>query len=217
MGPRRILIPTPAAVHDPASPASDAPDDAAEFQALLSPVLDGAYGTALRLAGSRADAEDLVQEAALNAFRGFRTFQRGTNFRAWFYRVMMNAFYAGKRRRRPETSLDALEEAPPAFLFQQARRHGLLAEDGDPARAVLDRIGVEAAERALAALPEDFRIVATLYFMDDLPYQEIADVIGVPVGTVRSRLHRGRKLLQQALWTEAVDAGVVPAAAGEGA
>ena len=198
----------------PDSPAADAP--AAAFEALLAPVLDGAYATALRLTGSRADAEDLVQEAALHAFRGFRTFQVGTNFRAWFYRVMVNAFYAGKRRRRPETSLDEMEEAPPVFLFQQAQRHGLLADGGDPARAVLDRIGVEAAERALAALPEEFRIVATLYFMDDLPYHDIAEALDVPVGTVRSRLHRGRKLLQRALWNEAVDAGIV-APAGEGA
>ena len=184
-------------------------EPAAEFEALLAPVLDRAYGTALRLTGAREEAEDLVQEAALHAFRGFHTFARGTNFRAWFLRVLMNCFYQTLRRRRPEVALEELEEeAPTLFLYVQTRDLGMHGAGRDPAQAVMDRLTAEDVGRALDALPQEFREVATLYFVNDLAYQEIATVLGLPVGTVRSRLHRGRKLLQKRLWALAVDAGL---------
>lgn len=190
-----------------------APDD---FESLLAPVVERAYGTALRLSGNRDDAQDLVQEAALLAFRGFGTFRPGTNFRAWFFRILVNCFYASKRRRRPEQSLEALEEdAPLLHLFVQSRAAGMHGPGRDPAREVLDRIAAEDVQRSMESLPEEFRVACTLYFMEDFSYQEIADVVGIPVGTVRSRLHRGRKLLQKRLWRAAVDAGL-PAAAPAG-
>ena len=195
------------AVSAPALPAAP-PED---FESLLAPVVERAYGTALRLTGEAADAEDLVQEAALRAFQAFHQYRPGTNFRAWFFRILLNCFYASRRRRRPETSLDALQEAPPLYLYSRTAEAGLHAPGRDPAREVLDRIAGEDAARAVAALPEEFRVVATLYFMDDFSYQEIASVLDVPVGTVRSRLHRGRKLLQKALWEVAIDAGLVAA------
>lgn len=186
----------------PAAPAA-APDD---FESLLAPVVDRAYGMALRLAGNRDDAQDLVQEAALQAFRGFHTFRPGTNFRAWFFRVLVNCFYASRRRRRPEVSME--EEAPDLHLYVQTYHNGMHGAGRDPAREVLDRIAGDDVARALGSLPEEFRVACTLYFMDDLSYQEIAEVVGVPVGTVRSRLHRGRKLLQKRLWMAALDAGL---------
>ena len=192
------------AVSAPAAPPED-------FESLLAPVVERAYGTALRLTGQAADAEDLVQETALRAFQAFHQYRPGTNFRAWFFRILLNCFYASRRKKRPETSLDALEEAPPLYLYSRTAEAGLHAPGRDPAREVLDRIAGEDAARAVAALPEEFRVVATLYFMDDFSYQEIADVLDVPVGTVRSRLHRGRKLLQKALWEVATDAGLVAA------
>lgn len=192
-------IPTPAA--PAAAPAG--------FESLLEPVVDRAYGMALRLAGSRDDAQDLVQEAALLAFRGFHTFKPGTNFRAWFFRIMVNCFYASRRRKRPEQSLEGMEEeAPLLHLYVQTYHNGMHGAGRDPAREVLDRIEGEDVARALHSLPEEFRVVSTLYFMEDLSYQEIAQVVGVPVGTVRSRLHRGRKLLQKRLWQAALDAGL---------
>jgi RNA polymerase sigma-70 factor (ECF subfamily) len=197
------------AVSAPAAPAP--PED---FDSLLAPVVERAYGTALRLTGEQADAEDLVQEAALRAFQAFHQYRPGTNFRAWFFRILLNCFYASRRKKRPETSLDALEEAPPLYLYSRTAEAGLHAPGRDPAREVLDRIAGEDAARAVAALPDEFRVVATLYFMDDFSYQEIANVLDVPVGTVRSRLHRGRKLLQKALWEVATDAGLVPARGG---
>lgn len=192
-----------------ASAAPAAPPE--DFESLLAPVVERAYGTALRLTGQAADAEDLVQEAALRAFQAFHQYRPGTSFRAWFFRILLNCFYASRRKKRPETSLDALEEAPPLYLYSRTAEAGLHAPGRDPAREVLDRIAGEDAPRAVAALPEEFRVVATLYFMDDFSYQEIANVLDVPVGTVRSRLHRGRKLLQKALWEVATDAGLVAA------
>lgn len=191
-------------------PPPDAPAVApADFESLLAPVVDRAYGMALRLTGNRDDAQDLVQEAALQAFRGFRTFRPGTNFRAWFFRILVNCFYASRRRRRPEVGAESLEEeAPMLHLYVQTYHNGMHGAGRDPAREVLDRIAGEDVARAVDSLPDEFRVACTLYFMDDLSYQEIADVVGVPVGTVRSRLHRGRKLLQKRLWMAALDAGL---------
>jgi RNA polymerase sigma-70 factor (ECF subfamily) len=192
----------------PAAPAA-AP---ADFESLLAPVVDRAYATALRLAGNRDDAQDLVQEAALLAFRGFHTFTPGTNFRAWFLRILVNCFYASRRRRRPEVSMDGMEEeAPLIHLYVQTYHAGMHGAGRDPAREVLDRIEGQDVARAVDSLPEEFRVACTLYFIEDLSYQEIAEVSGVPVGTVRSRLHRGRKLLQKRLWQAALDAGLAAA------
>lgn len=181
----------------------------ADFESLLALVVDRAYGTALRLSGNRDDAQDLVQEAALLAFRGFHTFRPGTNFRAWFLRILVNCFYASRRRGRPERSLEGMEEeAPDLHLYVQTYHNGMHGPGRDPACEVMDRLAADDVARALDSLPEEFRVACTLYFMEDLSYQEIADAVGVPVGTVRSRLHRGRKLLQKRLWTAALDAGL---------
>ena len=190
-----------------------------EFETLLEPVLDGAYGLALRLTRNRADAEDLVQEAALLAFRGFRTFVRGTNFRAWFLRILSNAFISSLRKQRPETGAVSLEEIPSAYMQRQA--HQLAASGaagavapGDLVLTVTGKLESDQITAAIDALPEEYRLVCTLYFLQDLPYRDIADVLEIPVGTVRSRLHRGRALLQKRLWQLAVDHGLVATATG---
>jgi RNA polymerase sigma-70 factor (ECF subfamily) len=183
-----------------------------EFEALLEPALDRAWAVALRLARGREDAEDLVQEAALLAWRGFGTFQRGTNFRAWFVRIITNAFLSGRRRRRPEDHAVPMEEAPNAFIQRSASEFAAAegaAGGADLARSVLGRLEAEAVAEAIDSLPEEFRVSAALYFLQDQSYQEIATTLGVPVGTVRSRLHRGRALLQKKLWEHAVDHGLV--------
>jgi RNA polymerase sigma-70 factor (ECF subfamily) len=188
----------------------------AEFEAHLEPVLDRAYALALQLTRNAADAEDLVQEAALLAFRGFATFRRGTNFRAWFLRILTNAYLSSRRRKRPEQDAVSLDETPNAFLQREADRlahaGGLGgAEPGDVVRSVVTRLETEQIAAAIDALPDEYREVSALYFLQDLPYQEIADMLGIPVGTVRSRLHRGRSLLQRRLWQIALDHGLVPA------
>ncbi len=179
----------------------------------LAGVLDGAYALALHLTRNRADAEDLVQEAALLAFRGFRTFERGTNFRAWFLRVVTNAFLSGRRKRRPETDAVPLEDVPSAYIQRQAHEMTVAgASPGDLVRAVAGKLESDQITAAIDALPDEYRLVCTLYLLEDLPYREIADMLEIPVGTVRSRLHRGRALLQKRLWQLAVDHGLVAAA-----
>ncbi len=187
-----------------------------EFEALLEPTLDRAWGTARRLTRNDADAEDLVQEAALLAYRGFKGFQRGSNFAAWFLRILMNAFLSSRRRQRVEDGAVSLDDLPNAWV--QRRTHELVRSPEAPAgigasdlaRTVIGQIEEEEVEAAIDSLPEEFRIVSALYFLQDQPYQSIAELVGIPVGTVRSRLHRGRALLQKRLWEIALDHGLVP-------
>jgi RNA polymerase sigma-70 factor (ECF subfamily) len=179
-----------------------------DFEALLVPALDAAWGTALRLTGNAGDAEDLLQDASLLAWRGFGSFEPGSNFRAWFFRILTNRFFSLWRKQKRAGTTVELEEAPELYLYTRAEELGL-QQAPDPAVALISRLDVEAVEAALAALPDEFREVCTLAFMQDLSYQEIADQMAIPVGTVRSRLHRGRRLLQQALWSVAEERGLL--------
>jgi RNA polymerase sigma-70 factor, ECF subfamily len=184
---------------------------APSFEALLAPLLDSAFGTALRFTRNRADAEDLVQEAALLACRGFGTFEQGSDFRAWFFRVLTNCFYSSYRKRKRRGTEVELEDGPELFLYSQTAAMGLHSRTDDPAGAVMGRLETEHIETAIGALPDEYRVAAALYFMQDFSYQEIAQVLDVPVGTVRSRLHRGRRLLQKALWQVAEERGIIGA------
>ena len=187
-----------------------------EFETLLAGVLEVAYGVAYHLTRSRDDAEDVVQDAALQAYRNFHQFERGTNFKAWYLRIVTHCCFAmfRKRRRQPQISL---ADASPLHLNMASIGAGLGAAHGDPATAVISRLGEERVSQAIGELPEEFRVVCTLYFMNDASYQEIAEMLDCPVGTVRSRLHRGRRMLQKALWVVAQDEGIVAAlAASEG-
>ena len=186
-----------------ATPAPQTLDD------LLKPLLARAYGLALRLLRNSADAEDLVQEAVLAACRGFGTFQLGTNFKAWFFRILTNCYYSRHRRQRHEGQLTDLDEVPEQYLYIRTAELGLHGGQSDPVETVFNRLDSEQIVAALQDLPEEYRVVSTLYFMEDLSYGEIADTLGIPVGTVRSRLHRGRKILQKLLWRVAVERGVV--------
>jgi RNA polymerase sigma-70 factor (ECF subfamily) len=192
-----------------AAAGSDATrDDQAEFERLLSPVLSAAYGAALHMTRNRADAEDLVQEASLLAYRGFQQFERGTNFKAWFFRILTNSFYSTYRKRRRQGTQVELEDVPELYLYARTALPGAPSEAADPAATLLAKLDTEAAQAAIEMLPEEYRVVASLYFMQDFSYQEIAEVCGCPVGTVRSRLHRGRRLLQRALWRIAEERGI---------
>ncbi len=189
----------------PAKPRSDA----GSYEALLLPLLDSAYGTALHLTRNAADAEDLVQDAALLASRGFASYEQGSNFKAWFFRILTNAFYSKYRKRKREGVQMELQDTPELFLYCQTAATGLHAGSENPAAVVMDKLDGELIGTAIDALPDDYRVVATLYFMQDFSYQEIAEVLEIPVGTVRSRLHRGRRILQRALWQVAQDRGIV--------
>ncbi len=180
----------------------------AEFEVLLQSVLDVAYRAAYHLTRNPADAEDVVQEAALNACRHRQSFQTGTNFKAWFLRIVTNAFYSRCRRAsmiHESVSLDDDAEPRPAMTAMTVD----LSPEANPAEMLVDRLEMEEISRAIGALPLEFRVVTAMYLVDDMAYQEIAAVLDIPVGTVRSRLHRGRRLLQQALWQIAEDRGLL--------
>ena len=180
-----------------------------DLEALLVPLLPSAYAYSFRLTRNRADAEDLVQEAALRACRGAHTFEPGTQFKAWFFRIIIRCFWETHRtaQRRPQT-VD-FDDTPELFLYKRMRETGMNAIHGDPLGELLDRLGTEQVVAAIAMLPDEYGTVATLYFMEEFAYHEIAHVLDIPVGTVRSRLHRARKMLQKSLWQIAVDAGLI--------
>ena len=142
------------------------------------------------------------------AYKAFGSFERGTNFKAWFFRILTNAFYSRHRKDRHEKANLSTEDVPALYLYHKTTEAGLGATESDPASAILDRLDAERVGEALDALPEEYRAVATLYFIDDLSYQQIAEALRCPVGTVRSRLHRGRRMLQEALWDIAVERGL---------
>jgi RNA polymerase sigma-70 factor, ECF subfamily len=187
-------------------PTSDASQT---FEQLLAPILGAAYGTALHMTRHKDDAEDLVQEAAVRAFRSFHTFELGTNFKAWFFRILTNLYLNKYRQKQHEPELVNLDDAPDLYLYSHTVASGLHARSTDPAALVLRQLDTEQVAAAIRALPEEFRTVCALYFMEEFAYQEIAEILDCPIGTVRSRLHRGRRALQRELWHLAQEQGIV--------
>ncbi|CAN5211648.1 RNA polymerase sigma factor SigR [soil metagenome] len=158
------------------------------------------YSAALRMTRKPADAEDLVQETYLRAYRGFGGFQEGTNLKAWLYRILTNTFinrYRSQQRRPDETNLDDIED------FYLYRRLGGL-EGAKATRSaedeLLDVITETEVKEAVESLPEQFRIAVLLADVEGFSYKEIAEILDIPIGTVMSRLHRGRKGLQKRLY-----------------
>lgn len=148
---------------------------------------------------------DLVQDASVAAYSAFHQFEPGTNFRAWFLKILTHRYY---RTRKIATPVLNLEEVPELFLYTQSKRLGVSLE-GDPVSELLGKADHDAVCAALARLPEEYRVVATLHFLSEASYLECAEILEVPIGTVRSRLHRARKLLQVALWQIAEERGYV--------
>jgi RNA polymerase sigma-70 factor (ECF subfamily) len=180
---------------------------------LFASVLTCVFGVALRYTRNQADAEDLVQEAALLAYRAFDAFESGTNFRAWLLKILTNCYFSKRRRekRRPVTS--NLDDTPDLYIYARSAEAGFPTQGPDPAATLLDTMGTERIVAAINLLPEEYRVVCTLYFVEDLSYEEISEILERPIGTVRSRLHRGRRMLQKALWQVAVEHGIVRSSA----
>ncbi|MGH9156968.1 MAG: sigma-70 family RNA polymerase sigma factor [Acidimicrobiales bacterium] len=158
------------------------------------------YSAALRMTRNPSDAEDLVQETYLKAYRSFATFEQGTNLKAWLYRILTNTFintYRAKKRRPEETEVDDVEE-----LYLYRRLGGLEAATAGRSaeEEVLDRITDDEVKQALESLPEQFRMAVLLADVEGFSYKEIAAILDVPIGTVMSRLHRGRRGLQKRLF-----------------
>jgi RNA polymerase sigma-70 factor (ECF subfamily) len=183
----------------------------ATFESLFASVMNAAYGVAMRFCHNQADAEDLVQEAAFLAYRAFDSFQTGSNFRAWFLKILTNCYFSKRRREKSRPVTSDLDDTPDLYIYARAGQAGFPTQGSDPAAQLLDALGTERITAAIGRLPEDYRVVSTLYFMEDLSYEEIARILECPVGTVRSRLHRGRKMLQKALWQVAEEDGIVGA------
>lgn len=167
------------------------------------------FSTAMRMTRNRADAEDLVQETFVKAWRSSSTFQEGTNLRAWLFRIMTNTFinkYNAQQRRPQETELDEVEEL---FLFRRLGAFDQSKMSSSAEDQLLEFFTDDEVKTAIEELPEMFRIPVLLSDVDGFAYKEIAEMLDVPIGTVMSRLHRGRKMMQKLLYTYAKDRGLV--------
>jgi RNA polymerase sigma-70 factor (ECF subfamily) len=169
------------------------------------------YSTALRMTHNASDAEDLVQETYLKAYKGFAGFEQGTNLRAWMFRILTNTYinsYRSKKRRPDETELDGVEDF---YLYRrmgglEAARASRSAED-----ELMDYFTDADVQAAIDALPESYRLAVLLSDVEGLSYKEIAEDLDIPIGTVMSRLHRGRKALQKQLHDFALERGLADA------
>ncbi|HVV17677.1 MAG TPA: sigma-70 family RNA polymerase sigma factor [Polyangia bacterium] len=182
-----------------------------DFEQEALPNLPALYSAALRMTRNEKDAEDLVQDTLLRAYRFFDTFQAGTNCKAWLFRILTNVFCNRYRDREREHLVLSEAESSSANLEQFV---GGGADGRDVETALLGRMVSTDVEKALAAVPSDFRMAVILADLEDFSYKEIAEIMDCPAGTVMSRLFRGRKILQGLLHDYAVEQGIIPAAPG---
>jgi RNA polymerase sigma-70 factor, ECF subfamily len=187
--------------------------DQAHFTELAMEHMPALYSAALRMTRNPSDAEDLVQETYLRAYRGFGGFTEGTNLRAWLYRILTNTYINSYRaaKRRPEIA--DVEDVEDLYLY-----HRLSSADGSPSRSAeeeaLASFTDDEVKAAIESLPEAFRMAVLLADVEGFSYKEIAEITDVPIGTVMSRIHRGRRALQKALHDFAESRGLVGSAPG---
>ncbi|MDP2293331.1 MAG: sigma-70 family RNA polymerase sigma factor [Actinomycetota bacterium] len=165
------------------------------------------YSAALRMTRSRSDAEDLVQETYLRAYRGYEGFTEGTNLRAWLFRILTNTFintYRAKQRRVQESELDDVED-----LYLYKRISGVDVASRSAEDTLFELFPDDEVKAALESLPESFRLPVLLADVEGFAYKEIAEMLDIPIGTVMSRLHRGRKAMHKALIDFATDRGLL--------
>jgi RNA polymerase sigma-70 factor, ECF subfamily len=184
--------------------------DQATFPEQAMPFMSQLYAAAMRMTRNPSDAEDLVQETYLRAYRGFGSFQEGTNLKAWLYKILTNTFinmYRAKQRRPGQSDLDEMEDWA---LYQRVGGLEAVAANRTAETEVLDAIPESEVKAALENLPEQFRMAVILCDIEGFAYKEIAEILDIPIGTVMSRIHRGRKLLQKELWGWAAEHGLLP-------
>jgi len=178
-----------------------------EFAELALPYLDSLYGAALRLTRSPADADDLVQDAFLKAYRFYDRFEPGTNLRAWLLRILTNTFINKYRRNTRERKVLDGDDAEPVGdgVMSRAAMRALT----EPEDAAMRSLVSQEIQKALDELSEEHRLMIVLADIEELSYKEIADIVGCPIGTVMSRLHRARKHMQGRLVEQAIEMGIV--------
>jgi RNA polymerase sigma-70 factor (ECF subfamily) len=167
------------------------------------------FSTALRMTRSRSDAEDLVQETYIKGWRSFHTFQEGTNLRAWLFRIMTNTYinkYNAQKRKGTEVELDDVEEL---FLYKRLGSIDQSQLSSSAEDQMLELFTDDEVKNALEELPDDFRIPVLLSDVDGFSYKEISEMLEIPIGTVMSRLHRGRKAMQKMLYEYARERGLI--------
>ncbi len=168
-----------------------------DFQGAAMPYLDSLYNTAYRMARNSEDAEDLVQETYLKAYKYYDKFQEGTNFKAWLFKILKNTFinsYRKKQQTPPESDFSEIEDS-----FERLVSDEVSSRTRSPEDEFLANVLDAEIQKALEALPSDFRVVVLLADIEGFTYKESAEILDVPVGTVMSRLYRGRRLLEAAM------------------
>jgi RNA polymerase sigma-70 factor (ECF subfamily) len=188
--------------------------DQAHFTDVAMEHMPGLYSAALRMTRNAADAEDLVQETYLKAYRSYASFEEGTNLRAWLYRILTNTFINSYRasKRRPEVT--DVEDVEDLYLYRRLPSTGGGGTGRSAEDEALDRFTDDDVKTALEELPEAFRMAVLLADVQGFSYKEIAEITDVPIGTVMSRIHRGRRALQKALYGVATARGLVGSASG---